>query len=216
MLYTAGPFSVTFGSDQRVQGCRSPRTVGHRFFTPIRRSYRMWSGPHLQVCLMREHLQRTGLIALIVGTWLMIFNQFGPLLAWDIGVLLSVKVCLNYLTPFIVANAGLFSREGGCGPRRNQRRRSLWVSGRIQQPAGANQCTGVWERTQTKRTIARDPARKRARMVRLSPLPSRAVAVAHPAGRDSSPIPSVRTLRTLFQQPPGWCRGRGRHHRCRG
>jgi len=57
-------------------------------------------------------VRRTGLITLIVGTWLTLFNQFDPLLAWDIGVLLSVKVYLNYLTPFIAANAGLLSREG--------------------------------------------------------------------------------------------------------
>jgi hypothetical protein len=73
----------------------------------------MWSRPHLRVCLKREHLRRTGLIALIVGTWLTVFNQIDPLLAWHIGFSLSVKICLNYLTPFVVANAGLLSREGG-------------------------------------------------------------------------------------------------------
>lgn len=67
----------------------------------------------LRTCLKIEHLRRTGLISLVVGTWLTLFNLGGLLLAEDVSFLLLGKIFLNYLTPFVVANAGLLSREGG-------------------------------------------------------------------------------------------------------
>lgn len=56
------------------------------------------------------HLRRTGITALIVGSWLTVFNLGDVLLdglwTWH----LALKVALNYVTPFVVANIGLLSR----------------------------------------------------------------------------------------------------------
>ncbi|MEW6166856.1 MAG: nitrate/nitrite transporter NrtS [Pseudomonadota bacterium] len=57
------------------------------------------------------HLRRTGLIALIVGSWLSAFNHGDALLAGAWSAKLALKVFLNYLTPFVVANLGLLSRR---------------------------------------------------------------------------------------------------------
>lgn len=64
----------------------------------------------IQVCFEREHLRRTGAITLLVGTWLTLFNHYGLLLTGVVDAELVLKVFLNYLTPFAVANAGLLSR----------------------------------------------------------------------------------------------------------
>lgn len=65
----------------------------------------------LQSCLYPAHLRRTGSIALVVGTWLTVVNQGGAILAVHLSVGLWVKIALNYLTPFVVANLGLMSSE---------------------------------------------------------------------------------------------------------
>lgn len=65
----------------------------------------------LRVIFLREHLLRTGTIALVVGTWLTLFNHGDMILAGELGQQMFVKVSLNYLTPFFVANLGLLSRE---------------------------------------------------------------------------------------------------------
>ena len=65
----------------------------------------------LRVCSEREHLRRTGIITVLVGTWLTLFNHAGLLLAGSINPELLVKVILNYATPFVVSNAGLLSRQ---------------------------------------------------------------------------------------------------------
>lgn len=65
----------------------------------------------LRVCLEWEHLRRTVSITVLVGTWLTLFNQGGVLLLGNVDLWFLVKVFLNYLTPFVVANAGLLSRE---------------------------------------------------------------------------------------------------------
>ncbi len=64
-----------------------------------------------RVCLEAEHLQRTGLISLVVGTWLTLFNLGDLILLGDVDSWLFLKIFLNYITPFIVANAGLLSRQ---------------------------------------------------------------------------------------------------------
>jgi len=56
-----------------------------------------------------RHLRRTGVIALVVGTWLTAFNQGDALLADGWTAVLGLKIFLNYLTPFMVANLGLLS-----------------------------------------------------------------------------------------------------------
>jgi hypothetical protein len=66
---------------------------------------------YLSVCVRREHLRRTGTITLIVGTWLNAFNHGGALLQLQFGAELWIKLFTNYLTPFVVANWGLVSRQ---------------------------------------------------------------------------------------------------------
>jgi hypothetical protein len=58
------------------------------------------------------HLKRTCLVALIVGIWLTLFNLGGQLLAGPWNLSLAVKILMNVLTPFVVANLGLLSRKG--------------------------------------------------------------------------------------------------------
>lgn len=62
-------------------------------------------------CLQRRHLLRTGSIALVVGTWLTLFNQADILLVEGIGSSMMIKIVFNYATPFTVANLGLLSRH---------------------------------------------------------------------------------------------------------
>jgi hypothetical protein len=64
-----------------------------------------------QVILHPAHLRRTGFIALLVGTWLTLFNQGDVLWAGQFSLNLWIKVTLNYVTPFVVANFGLLSSE---------------------------------------------------------------------------------------------------------
>lgn len=65
----------------------------------------------IEVCLEPAHLRRTVIIAVIVGTWLTLLNQGSALWGrgWDVELLL--RVLLNYLTPFVVSNLGLLSKE---------------------------------------------------------------------------------------------------------
>jgi len=65
----------------------------------------------LATVFAQAHLRRTGLIALIVGSWLTAFNHGDALLAGAGSASLALKVFLNYLTPFVVANLGLLSRR---------------------------------------------------------------------------------------------------------
>lgn len=65
----------------------------------------------VRICLKSEHLHRTGLISIVVGTWLTTFNHIDVLLAGRVGMWLGVKIFLNYATPFVVANAGLLARQ---------------------------------------------------------------------------------------------------------
>ncbi|MGJ8668949.1 MAG: hypothetical protein ACSHXK_05600 [Oceanococcus sp.] len=67
-----------------------------------------------RVCLVvfkPAHLRRTGLIALLVGSWLTAINVGDQIILaqWSGGLLL--KIAMNYLTPFVVANMGLLSRD---------------------------------------------------------------------------------------------------------
>jgi hypothetical protein len=62
-----------------------------------------------RLCTRREHLVRTGGIALVVGTWLTLFNHGPALIAGHLSGALMGKIILNYLTPFTVSNLGLIS-----------------------------------------------------------------------------------------------------------
>ena len=59
------------------------------------------------------HLKRTSMIALAVGTWLSLFNVGEQLLLGPWTLPLAIKIGLNVLTPFVVANCGLLSRQEG-------------------------------------------------------------------------------------------------------
>lgn len=62
------------------------------------------------VVMKPAHLRRTGVTALIVGSWLTIVNLGDLLLHGVLTLHLLMKIALNYATPFIVANIGLLSR----------------------------------------------------------------------------------------------------------
>jgi uncharacterized membrane protein len=65
----------------------------------------------LETCLYPPHLRRTGSIALVVGTWLTLFNQGDVIWTGQMGGWIWIKIALNYLTPFAVANLGLLSKR---------------------------------------------------------------------------------------------------------
>lgn len=65
----------------------------------------------LKTCLYPSHLRRTGSIAFIVGSWLTLLNHGDVIWAGQPSSWIWVKVVLNYLTPFAVANFGLMARE---------------------------------------------------------------------------------------------------------
>lgn len=67
----------------------------------------------LRVVLHPPHLKRTCMVALLVGVWLSVFNLGGELLAGPWNMPLAIKVAMNLLTPFAVANLGLISRQAG-------------------------------------------------------------------------------------------------------
>ncbi len=68
-------------------------------------------GRHARLCCQPRHLRRTSTIAIVVGSWLTLFNQGEVLWAGEVSFALLLKVFLNYLTPFAVANLGLLSSE---------------------------------------------------------------------------------------------------------
>ena len=70
-------------------------------------------GSTIRTCLKRDHLSRTGAVTIVVGTWLTLFNQGDVLLSGPVDATLTVKIALNYLTPFVVANLGLLSHRTG-------------------------------------------------------------------------------------------------------
>jgi hypothetical protein len=60
-------------------------------------------------CGRPEHLRRTLLIALVVGTVLTAINQLDVILRGDATTATAVKCGLNYVVPFIVSNLGLLT-----------------------------------------------------------------------------------------------------------
>ncbi len=67
---------------------------------------------YVEICLHPQHLTRTLMITVLVGTWLTFYNQGSTLLSSGITTALGGKILLNYLTPFVVSNWGLISRDG--------------------------------------------------------------------------------------------------------
>ncbi len=75
----------------------------------------------LKSVLEPTHLRRTGVLALVVGTWLTLFNRGGVILAGELGSWLWIKRALNYMTPFVVANLGLISKTSEDPEQRHRR-----------------------------------------------------------------------------------------------
>ncbi|MEX2448637.1 MAG: nitrate/nitrite transporter NrtS [Solirubrobacterales bacterium] len=65
----------------------------------------------VRICLRREHLRRTGAIALVVGTILTAINHADVILGGDAVTLTWIKAGLNYCVPFVVANLGLLAGQ---------------------------------------------------------------------------------------------------------
>lgn len=65
----------------------------------------------IAVCCHADHLRATGGIALCVGTWLTFINQGDVIVADGLSGRLLLKILMNYLTPFVVANLGVMSRK---------------------------------------------------------------------------------------------------------
>ena len=65
----------------------------------------------LKVCCRWEHLKATGGVALLVGTWLTLVNQADVIAIQGFDVAVLLKIIVNYLTPFVVSNAGLLARK---------------------------------------------------------------------------------------------------------
>lgn len=65
----------------------------------------------LTVCCRLDHLKATGGVALLVGTWLTLVNQADVIVAQGFDIAVLLKVIVNYLTPFVVSNAGLLARK---------------------------------------------------------------------------------------------------------
>lgn len=65
----------------------------------------------IRTVLHPQHLRRTGMITLVVGTWLTAFNLGDVLLESHLNLRIGIKIFLNYMTPFVVSNAGLLSFE---------------------------------------------------------------------------------------------------------
>lgn len=65
----------------------------------------------MRIVLTPVHLQRTLLIASVIGSWLNLFNHGDELLHGIMNAHLAAKLALNYLTPFVVSNVGLLARQ---------------------------------------------------------------------------------------------------------
>ena len=78
----------------------------------------------VQVVLAPQHLKRTVVVALTVGTVFFAMNQLGVILDGRATAAVWIKAALTYLTPLIVSNFGILSatRRHGCAGRRHHRR----------------------------------------------------------------------------------------------
>lgn len=96
----SNPAHFTAAGFRSTQNCRE----AHDMMTPRQ---------ILRVVFYPPHLKRTCLVALLVGVWLSVFNLGDQLLAGPWNVQLAIRVAMNLLTPFTVANLGLISRQAG-------------------------------------------------------------------------------------------------------
>jgi len=75
----------------------------------------------LRICFRRDHLRRTIMIALVVGTILTLINQLDVIIKGNADTLTWVKCGLNYCVPFIVSNLGLLAGKRVEAGRHQQR-----------------------------------------------------------------------------------------------
>jgi len=61
----------------------------------------------VRVILLPQHLRRTTITAVIVGTILFSINQLDVVLRGDATTVVWLKVFVTYLVPFTVSNIGL-------------------------------------------------------------------------------------------------------------
>lgn len=100
--YTTGRSSLRTGNNRDHHQCN---ILAHRAAFMVVRRF-----DTVRVCCQPRHLRRTLLVSVVVGTWLTLFNQGGAILEPADHSDRLVVVLLNYITPFLVANAGLVSR----------------------------------------------------------------------------------------------------------
>jgi len=63
----------------------------------------------LQIVLVPQHLKRTVLITLTVGTVFFAMNQLGVILDGQATAAVWIKAAMTYLTPLLVSNFGIVS-----------------------------------------------------------------------------------------------------------
>ncbi len=63
----------------------------------------------LQVILARQHVKRTVVVALTVGTVFFAMNQLGVILDGRATAAVWIKAAMTYLTPLLVSNFGILS-----------------------------------------------------------------------------------------------------------
>ena len=61
------------------------------------------------VLIQPQHLKRTAMVALIVGSAFFAMNQLGAVLAGEATPLVWLKAVLTYLTPLCVSSVGVLS-----------------------------------------------------------------------------------------------------------
>jgi hypothetical protein len=65
----------------------------------------------VEIIYRRSDLKRALLLASIVGSWLVSFNQGSAILAGTFGALLYLRILLDYLTPFTVSSVTAILRN---------------------------------------------------------------------------------------------------------
>ena len=73
----------------------------------------------LQIVLAPQHLRRTVVVALTVGTVFFAMNQLGVILDGQATAAVWIKAAMTYLTPLLVSNFGIVSatRRNAAHPR---------------------------------------------------------------------------------------------------
>ncbi len=66
-------------------------------------------GPALGACRKPANLRRTAAISIVVGMVFTLINELGPLVQGHGTWVTGVKVAVNYLVPFVVANLGVLT-----------------------------------------------------------------------------------------------------------